>query len=57
MIDHILYHKTINKFCDYFKTLYSDSEEDRLKKINIMTIHSSKGLEFDYVFLPRWNEY
>lgn len=25
-------------------------------RINLMTIHSAKGLEFDYVFLPRWNE-
>lgn len=21
-----------------------------------MTIHKAKGLEFEYVFLPRWNE-
>ena len=26
------------------------------KKINLMTIHASKGLEFDVVFLPGWEE-
>ena len=26
------------------------------KKINLMTMHSSKGLEFDVVFLPGWEE-
>ena len=24
--------------------------------IKILTIHSSKGLEFDYVYLPNWNQ-
>ena len=26
------------------------------KKINLMTIHASKGLEFDVIFLPGWEE-
>ena len=26
------------------------------KKVNLMTIHGSKGLEFDAVFLPGWEE-
>merc|ERR1739848_116930 len=26
------------------------------KKINLMTMHASKGLEFDVVFLPGWEE-
>ena len=25
-------------------------------KVNLMTIHVSKGLEFDVVFLPGWEE-
>lgn len=26
------------------------------EKVNLMTIHGSKGLEFDYVFLPGWED-
>ena len=26
------------------------------EKVNLMTMHSSKGLEFDVVFLPGWEE-
>ena len=26
------------------------------EKINLMTMHASKGLEFDAVFLPCWEE-
>jgi DNA helicase-2/ATP-dependent DNA helicase PcrA len=27
-----------------------------VKKINMMTMHAAKGLEFDVVFLPGWEE-
>ena len=26
------------------------------EKINLMTMHASKGLEFDVIFLPGWEE-
>jgi DNA helicase-2/ATP-dependent DNA helicase PcrA len=36
----------------------NDAEEDPKNKnaVNIMTIHAAKGLEFDTVFLPAWEE-
>ncbi len=36
----------------------NDAEEDPNAKnaVNIMTIHAAKGLEFDTVFLPAWEE-
>ena len=39
-------------------SLLTDSinESNNSEKISLMTLHSAKGLEFDYVFLPGWEE-
>jgi DNA helicase II / ATP-dependent DNA helicase PcrA len=38
-------------------SLVMDNDEDRGRdKVTIMTIHAAKGLEFDTVFLPGWEE-
>ena len=38
-------------------SLVMDNDEDRGRdKVTIMTIHAAKGLEFDTIFLPGWEE-
>ena len=39
-------------------SLLTDSlnESEKSEKVSLMTLHSAKGLEFDYVFLPGWEE-
>ena len=32
------------------------SDQNSSEKISLMTLHSAKGLEFNYVFLPGWEE-
>ena len=45
------------KICQYSKSLNLDFEEDgEAAKIELITIHQSKGKEYDYVFLPFLND-
>ena len=48
---------TLNEFLDEVSLLTDVSNErESNEKISLMTLHSAKGLEFDYVFLPGWEE-
>eukprot|EP00347_Sterkiella_histriomuscorum_P021077 403335346 len=47
----ILYIKGLNEIKNI-----QEENIDRVHKIKLLTIHSAKGLEFDYVFLPFWNQ-
>ena len=43
-------------FLDHVSLSTSIDKEWEGQKVNLMTIHASKGLEFDVVFLPGWEE-
>lgn len=45
----------VNKFIDNL-VLIKNEEEEESNKVSLMTIHSSKGLEFKRVYMPRCNE-
>ena len=47
---------SLKEFLENISLQTSLDEEWDGEKINIMTIHSAKGLEFDAVFLPGWEE-
>jgi ATP-dependent DNA helicase UvrD/PcrA len=48
---------TLLTFLDEVSLLSADEKTDENDEgVTLMTIHSAKGLEFDYVFLPGWEE-
>jgi DNA helicase-2/ATP-dependent DNA helicase PcrA len=43
-------------FLEHVSLVMENAEANPVDMINIMTLHSAKGLEFDVVFLPGWEE-
>lgn len=43
-------------FLEHISLVMENAEDSSLDQLSIMTLHSAKGLEFDTVFLPGWEE-
>jgi DNA helicase-2/ATP-dependent DNA helicase PcrA len=43
-------------FLDHVALVMDAENSDNDEMVSLMTLHSAKGLEFDYVFLPGWEE-
>jgi DNA helicase-2/ATP-dependent DNA helicase PcrA len=46
----------LGDFLEHVSLVMENDAADDGEKVTIMTIHAAKGLEFDYVFLPGWEE-
>ena len=46
----------LESFLEHVSLATSIDQKWNGQKINLMTMHASKGLEFDVVFLPGWEE-
>ena len=47
---------SLENFLEHVALATSLDQNWQSEKVNLMTMHSSKGLEFDVVFLPGWEE-
>ena len=46
----------LDSFLDHVSLATSIDQDWKGEKVNMMTMHGSKGLEFDVIFLPGWEE-
>ena len=46
----------LESFLDHVSLATSIDQEWEGEKVNMMTMHAAKGLEFDVIFLPGWEE-
>jgi DNA helicase-2/ATP-dependent DNA helicase PcrA len=43
-------------FLEHVALVMDTTSQDAEQKVNLMTLHAAKGLEFDHVYLPAWEE-
>ena len=55
MSDHDKF-PTLSDFMEHVSLVMDNDDETDKDKVTLMTLHSAKGLEFDLVFLPGWEE-
>jgi DNA helicase-2/ATP-dependent DNA helicase PcrA len=48
--------ETLNGFLDHVSLVMENDESAEGDRVSLMTLHGAKGLEFDTVFLPGWEE-
>jgi DNA helicase-2/ATP-dependent DNA helicase PcrA len=49
-------YETLQDFLEHVSLVMDNNTKDESDKVTVMTIHASKGLEFDTVFLTGWEE-
>ena len=48
--------ETLGGFLEHVSLVMENDENANADRVNLMTLHGAKGLEFDSVFLPGWEE-
>jgi DNA helicase-2/ATP-dependent DNA helicase PcrA len=48
--------ETLQGFLEHVSLVMENEEQAGADRVNLMTLHAAKGLEFDTVFLPGWEE-
>ncbi len=48
--------ETLTGYLEHISLVMEAANEDNEDKVSIMTLHAAKGLEFESVFLPGWEE-
>ena len=48
--------ENLSGFLDHVALVMENEEQAEADRLSMMTLHAAKGLEFDHVFLPGWEE-
>ena len=49
-------YETLGEFLEHVSLVMDNDAAEDVDKLTIMTIHAAKGLEFEHIFLPGWEE-
>jgi DNA helicase-2/ATP-dependent DNA helicase PcrA len=56
LISHLSEHDSLAAFLEHVALLTDNAEKTDGDMVSLMTLHAAKGLEFDTVFLPGWED-
>lgn len=56
LINALKQFKTLNEFLEHVSLVTDATSQANGDMVSLMTLHGAKGLEFDIVFLPAWEE-
>ena len=56
MVRALVDYESLGAFLDHVSLVMDNEENADADKVNLMTMHGAKGLEFDTVFLPGWED-
>ncbi len=48
--------ETLEDFLEYVSLVLENNNNENVDSVNLMTLHAAKGLEFNIVFLPGWEQ-
>ena len=56
LIASVSQYNSIDEFLEHIALVSASDDDNNQDVVSVMTIHSAKGLEFKYVYLPAWEE-
>lgn len=56
LVGHLEKFENLQGFLEHVSLVMENEQEGNEAKVSLMTLHAAKGLEFDCVFLPGWEE-